>query len=312
MRLIFAGTPEFAAVSLKALIDHQYTISAVYTQPDRPAGRGRKLTASPVKRLALQHDLNVLQPASLNTLEQQEKLRAFNSDLMIVAAYGLLLPKAVLALPRYGCINIHASWLPRWRGAAPIQRAILAGDTETGISIIQMDAGIDTGAILNRQPCLIKPTDTTASLLVSLAQLGSQAILQTLTALSTHSVVATLQDSQLATYATKIVKAEAKMNWQQDARELERLIRAFNPWPVAYTDLDGSVLRVWQAQPLTTQVSAAPGTIVNLAKGGIDVACGTGLLRLTEIQWPNVNRQCLEHSVPAQHNKLLSGARFTS
>jgi len=282
LRLIFAGTPDFAAEALHALIRSPHEIVAVYTQPDRPAGRGRKLTPSPVKQLALQHQLTVLQPVSLKTAEAAAQLRALDADVMVVAAYGLLLPPEVLGIPHYGCLNIHASLLPRWRGAAPIQRAILAGDSETGITIMQMDKGLDTGAMLLKLTCPITGKDTAASLHDRLATLGAEAIITALDQLP--SLTATPQDDREATYAAKLTKQEAVIDWHRPAEELDRQIRAFNPWPVAQTRVNGQTLRIWSAQSLTDKANVPPGTVIGCDKQGIDIACGEGVLRLTWLQ----------------------------
>ena len=282
LRIIFAGTPDFAAEALEALIDTSHEIVAVYTQPDRPAGRGRKLKPGPVKRLALEHQLPVLQPASLRAAETIEELRAFDADVMVVAAYGLLLPPDVLQIPRYGCLNIHASLLPRWRGAAPIQRAILAGDTQSGITVMQMDAGLDTGAMLLKKSCPITQEDTSASLHDRLAALGAQAIVEALNQLS--DLKALPQDESQATYASKLSKTEALIDWHSSAEDLARRVRAFNSWPVAQTNVNGQTLRIWAAHPLAEQIEDAAGTVIRSEKQGIDVACGSGVLRITRLQ----------------------------
>ncbi len=285
LKIIFAGTPEFAVVALEALLETgKHEICAVYTQPDRPAGRGRRLQASPVKRAALEHGLPVIQPVSLKGAEQQQQLRALQADLMVVVAYGLLLPGAVLHAPRLGCINIHASLLPRWRGAAPIQRAILAGDRETGVSIMQMDEGLDTGPVLHQLSTPIYPDDTAGILHDRLATLGAQALLDVLGLIVDGSCSALPQDEDKATYAAKLEKHEALLQWNAPAAELERRVRAFNPWPVARTSLRGENLRVWQAQTLPGSSGEAPGTILQASRDGIDVATGEGVLRLLRLQ----------------------------
>jgi methionyl-tRNA formyltransferase len=312
MKIIFAGTPAFAATSLEALIKAGHEICAVYTQPDRPAGRGQKLTASPVKELALAHQLPVLQPLNLKAESEKEILRSFQADLMIVAAYGLILPADILAIPKLGCINIHASWLPRWRGAAPIQRAILAGDSETGISIMQMDEGLDTGDVFNVYSCAITDTDNSMILHDKLAQLGAEAILEIVEDIKAGKAIQTPQQGDLATYAHKITKAEAQINWTQSALEIDRQVRAFNPWPVAYTQLGDKVLRIWKAIPIAADAHAEPGMIVGADKTGIDIACGQGVLRLQEIQWPNMNRQLVENISNFQQMGFQTGVQFSS
>ncbi len=280
LNLIFAGTPAFSAVTLQALLHSSHSVKAVYTQPDRPAGRGRKLTASPVKELAVKHGIPVYQPLSLCQADEQQKLVNLNADLMIVVAYGLILPLPVLTAPTLGCLNVHASLLPRWRGAAPIQRAILAGDTETGITIMQMDEGLDTGDMLYKLNCPIFPTDTTEKLHDRLAVLGADALMQALEKLS--ELVPESQNNQLATYAHKIKKEEAKLDWQLPAKLLSYQVRAFNPWPVAFS----GDLRVWEADALSQVTHDKPGTILNVSAEGVDIATGQGVLRLLKLQWP--------------------------
>jgi methionyl-tRNA formyltransferase len=286
LNIVYAGTPEFAAVALAALLDTPHRISAVYTQPDRPAGRGRKLKASPVKELALEHGIEVRQPESLKEAGEQARLAALEPDLMIVAAYGLLLPAEVLAIPRLGCLNIHASLLPRWRGAAPIQRAILAGDAETGITIMQMDVGLDTGDMLYKLSTPITERDNAQSLHDRLASLGAQAITEALTGLLAGTLVAEKQDESLACYAKKLHKAEAEIDWQQPAQQLARQVAAFNPWPVAQTLYKGEVLRIWEASVVDEVSGKAPGSVIRAGREGIDVACGEGVLRLRQLQRP--------------------------
>jgi len=286
MKIVYAGTPEFAVPALEALLASTHTVLAVYTQPDRPAGRGRKLQASPVKQCAQAHAIPVFQPDSLKTPDSRQQLAALQPDLMVVAAYGLILPAAVLALPRFGCLNIHASLLPRWRGAAPIQRAILAGDRDTGITIMQMDVGLDTGAMLLKKTCPIHAYDTAQSLHDRLAPLGAQALLEALTQLEAGSLRAEPQDEAQACYAKKLLKSEALLDWQADAEFLQRQVRAFNPWPVAQTFNQDAALRVFAAQALPEPGNAAPGTVLRAQREGIDVATGKGVLRITQLQLP--------------------------
>ena len=293
MRVLFAGTPDFAAAHLQALLDAPtISVIGVYSQPDRPAGRGKKLTASPVKKLALKHQLPVFQPQSLKDPEQQRILSELQADIMVVVAYGLILPQAILDAPRLGCINVHASILPRWRGAAPIQRAIEAGDAETGVTIMQMDAGLDTGAMLSVSRCDIDSNETSASLHSKLELLGAPALLHTLESLNSGLAVAVEQDDQLSCYAAKITKQEALIDWSQSAQILDRQIRAFNPFPAAYTTLDELRIKIWQAEP-TPASGLTPGQIISADSAGILVSCGKQSLLLTEIQLPGKSRMAV-------------------
>lgn len=283
LRLAFAGTPALAAWVLEDLIKQtSHRIMMVYTQSDKPSGRGKKLTASPVKQLAQDHKLQILQPLTPADIDPRNELSAV--DVFIVVAYGLILPDAILRRPIHGCINVHMSLLPRWRGAAPIQRAIQAGDQETGISIMQIDEGLDTGPVLARMKCDIAADETGASLHDKLAALGSECLLKTLDQLTTGVLVPKPQEQHLATYARKITKDEARLDWSKPAVELERLIRAFNPAPVAYTILNGVQLRVWQASVIESASAAAPGTIIACSRKGIDINTGKDILRLLRVQ----------------------------
>ena len=282
LRLVFAGTPEFAAVHLNGLIEAGLTPAAVYSQPDRPSGRGKKLTASPVKQLALRAGLPVHQPASLKSGEAQAELAALRPDLLIVVAYGLILPQPVLDIPRLACLNVHASLLPRWRGAAPIQRAIEAGDRETGITIMRMDAGLDTGPMLAARRVAIGPRITAGELHHNLADAGVPLLLEVLANLAGALADARPQDDALATYAPKIEKAEARLDWTCSATALDRKIRAFNPFPVCWTQLDDQRIRIWEAEPAAGQ--GVPGTLLAAEDSGLRIACGDGALRLTRLQ----------------------------
>nr|WP_294866007.1 methionyl-tRNA formyltransferase [uncultured Pseudogulbenkiania sp.] len=280
MKLIFAGTPEFAAAALQALLDAGHDIPLVLTQPDRPAGRGMKLKPSPVKALALQHGLRVEQPLTLKTPEAQALIAEVGAEVMVVAAYGLLLPQAVLELPAQGCLNIHASLLPRWRGAAPIQRALLAGDSETGITIMQMDVGLDTGAMLSVHPLPIAADETAATLHDRLAEAGARAIVDTLARLDEINPV--VQPAEGVTYAQKLSKAEAEVDWSQPATDIARAIRAYNPVPGAFTRLAGEPLKLWLAS--AEEGRGEPGTVLSADADGVRVAAGSGVVRLTQLQ----------------------------
>lgn len=285
LRIIFAGTPDFAARHLDALLSFGHQIVGVFTQPDRPAGRGNKLTPSPVKVLAEQHQLPVFQPTSLRPEENQHLVSGLNADLMVVVAYGLILPQAVLEMPRLGCINVHGSLLPRWRGAAPIQRALWAGDDETGVTIMQMDVGLDTGDMMHKISCPIEATDTSASLYDKLAELGPKGLLATLQQLAEGTVKREVQDEAQVTYAEKLSKEEARLDWRLSAMQLERCIRAFNPWPVSYFIVDEQPVKVWQASVSTEEsCDAQPGTIIKADKQGIQVATADGVLCLLQLQ----------------------------
>lgn len=284
LKVIFAGTPDFAAQHLLALLESKHNVVAVYTQPDRPAGRGKKLTASPVKSMALEHAIPVYQPESLKQQEAQDALFAIEADIMVVVAYGLILPTPVLSAPSRGCINVHGSILPKWRGAAPIQRAIWAGDAETGVTIMQMDEGLDTGDMLHIATLPIKQDDTSATLYTKLAELGPKALVNVLDDIDSYTPEK--QDDALATYAKKLSKEEALINWQDDAAQIERNIRAFNPWPVAWMQIDDQNVKVWSASVTTCDNAVAPGTVISANKEGITIATGQGALCITSLQIP--------------------------
>jgi methionyl-tRNA formyltransferase len=279
MKLIFAGTPEFSAVALSAILESGHEVVLVLTQPDRPAGRGMSLQASPVKQLALTHGIPVFQPVSLKDVDAQERVRAAGAEAMVVAAYGLILPQVVLDMPRYGCLNIHASLLPRWRGAAPIQRAILAGDAETGVCIMQMEAGLDTGPVLLSESFTIGAEDTAASLHDRLASLGGRLIVEALAGLP---LPARPQPEAGVTYAAKIDKAESAIDWSRSAAEIDRHVRAFNPFPGASSTLDGVAIKIWQAMPVAGQ--GTPGEVLAANREGVVVACADGALCISELQ----------------------------
>ncbi len=300
MKIIFAGTPQFAAEALEALIP-KHEILAVLTQPDRPSGRGMQLTSSPVKLLAIQHGIPVLQPVSLKDESVQERIRQINADVMIVAAYGLILPKTVLEIPRYGCLNIHASLLPRWRGAAPIQRAIQAGDAETGITIMQMDIGLDTGAMLSRATCAVSNEDNAKTLHDKLAVLGAGSILEVLERLP-HGINAVAQNDELACYAAKLHKTEAPIDWHRDAGSLERTIRAFNPYPLSNFSREKVIVKIWQASLM--QLQGTPGEVIMIDKNGLTVACGKDALRLEVLQRPNGKPQSVTQFLQAMPIKV--------
>jgi len=298
LRVIFAGTPEFAATALETLIKNNVDIIAVYTQPDRPAGRGRQLKASPVKEIAIKQAIPVYQPVNFKQAEDIDTLIKLNADLMIVAAYGLILPVNILMAPKQGCINIHASLLPRWRGAAPIQRAILAGDKQTGITIMQMDKGLDTGDMLLTRTCEISDTDTGSSLHDKLAALGASAIIEALELLQANHLKPIKQDDTQACYAHKLNKEEALINWQQPAEQIARQVRAFNSWPVAQTHFNDNMVRVWQAtaqeNSAINSTSLNPGKIVAVNKNGIQVFCRQGILNITELQLAGARRMAVK------------------
>ncbi len=316
MRLGFAGTPQFAVAALRSLVRSRHPVAAVFTKPDRPAGRGQTVHLSPVKQRAIELGIPVHQPQTFKTADILDTVRQLNLDALIVVAYGLILPPSALSLPSLGCFNIHASLLPRWRGAAPIHRALLAGDAATGITIMRMEAGLDTGPMLAVSQVEIGPRETAATLHDRLARLGGDLIVDTLDAVASGSARERPQPEAGVTYAEKISKSEALIDWEDEAASVLRRIRAFNPWPVAETKLDGAQLRVWDAElapaarasSLTGQNIAAPGTVLHASADGVDVACGRGALRILRLQLAGRRPLAAQEFLKAQR---LDGARFT-
>ena len=282
LKIVFAGTPDFAAQHLDALIKSHHDVIAVYSQPDRPAGRGKKLKASEVKQLALTHDIPVYQPENFKSDDAKQQLADLNADIMVVVAYGLLLPKAVLETPKLGCINVHGSILPRWRGAAPIQRAIWAGDAETGVTIMQMDEGLDTGDMISIATCPIEAADTSASLYSKLAELGPTALIDTLSTIADGTANPEKQNDELVNYAKKLSKEEANIDWHMPAQQIERNIRAFNPWPICFTQMQGNTVKIYAAE--LVESAGNPGEVLAADKTGITVATTEGALKITQLQ----------------------------
>ena len=308
MRIIFAGTPELSVRTLAALVTSPHQVVQVLTQPDRPYGRGRKLKPSAVKAFAQTHNIPVCEERTLNDPTVINLIRSLQPDLIVVVSYGLLIPETILAIPKLGCINIHFSLLPRWRGAAPVPRALLAGDSTTGITLMQMDSGLDTGDILKQVKIDIQANDTTERLQAQLATLGTETLLSSLDEIAAGKLIAQAQQQDRVSHANKITKAEARINWQQHAQQIECMIRAFNPQPVAFTTLNDKRLRLWQAKVLGGITDATPGMIIGVDKSGIDVACGNGVLQIKELQWENGNRQRVQTALNANHNPLVIGA----
>jgi methionyl-tRNA formyltransferase len=307
LRILFAGTPDFAVPVLAGLANTDHEIVMVLTQPDRPSGRGRKLSPSPVKQFALEHQLEVYQPTSLKDPEVISTIQNVKPDLIIVIAYGLIVPQAILDYPKLGCICAHLSLLPRWRGAAPAQRALLAGDSITGVTIFKMDSGIDTGEILAYATLNIDKQETTGSLYPRLGELSANALLESLPAIEQQSLTLHKQDHDSMTYAVKISKSDANLNWELSAQQIERMIRAFNPWPVAYTFAKGERLRIWQADVIPELTDAPHGMIIGTDKIGVDVSCGAGILRITQLQWAGGNVQTAEQALNANSTPLIIG-----
>jgi len=307
LKIIYAGTPAFSVPALLSLLDSKHEVVAVYTQPDRPAGRGRKLQHSPVKACALAHDIPVYQPQSFKQREAIQALIDLQADLMVVAAYGLLLPQDILDAPKFGCINIHASLLPRWRGAAPIQRAILAGDTESGITIMQMALGLDTGDMLAKQAVTIAPSWNAGDLHDALSQVGADLLLTTIDQLTEGKLKPEIQNESESCYAAKLTKQEAEIDWHKSAEDIQHEIRAFAPWPVSFTHLHGKMLRIWQASYSDAQPDAAVATVIQHNKKAVFVCCGSGVLQITELQFAGKNK-CT--AAQALNGRDLTGLRF--
>ncbi|MFC3122008.1 methionyl-tRNA formyltransferase [Agaribacter flavus] len=307
MRIVFAGTPDFAAAHLQALLNTEHEIVAVYSQPDRPAGRGKKLTPSAVKSLAQANNIAVEQPLKFSDEGAADKLASYHADVMVVVAYGLLLPEHILNIPKRGCINVHGSILPKWRGAAPIQRAIWAGDKETGVAIMQMDKGLDTGKVIQIATLAIEDNDTSASLYNKLAALGPRTLVDTLAKLDT--LEATEQNNDQATYAKKLSKEEARCDWSLDAQQLARNVRAFNPWPVAWFDYNGQAIKIWEAEPVSAKSfeKSACGEITEYSKDGLSIKCASGLLLIKQIQLPNKKRQAIADLVNGKPDLFAPG-----
>jgi methionyl-tRNA formyltransferase len=312
LNIVFAGTPDFAVPTLQRLIDSPHRIAAVYTQPDRPAGRGKKTRSSPVKILANSNNLPLHQPETLRTGSEAKQLHDICPDLMVVVAYGLILPSDILSIPRFGCLNVHASLLPRWRGAAPIQRAILAGDDVSGVTIMQMDAGLDTGDILKTVTTPIEAQDTGQALHDRLAEMGADALVSVINEIANNKPpIAVSQDDKDATYADKLTKQEGLIDWKQSAQQLSRLIRAFDPWPVAHTSFAGKPLRIWSARAETGDSDLAPGCVVSTDLDGIRVATGDGQLILTQVQPAGKRRMSAVDFLNARREMIQPGYCFS-
>ena len=311
MRVIFAGTPDFAATHLQAILeDDRYQLVAIYTQPDRPAGRGKKITQSPVKKLALANDIQLEQPASLTDIKTQETIARLEADVLIVVAYGLILPQAVLDIPRLGCINVHGSILPKWRGAAPIQRAIEAGDRETGVTVMQMDVGLDTGPMLTTSQCTIDDKETSASLYSKLAVLGAQALINTLEKMRSGTAVGIAQDSTQSSYADKIAKQESLIDWSASVTEIERRVRAFNPFPAAYSLVNGQRIKIWLASADSRDYHGVPGEILSADDDGLLVKCGNGALLISTIQLAGKSKLCVAEVLKSRASIFSPGTRL--
>ncbi len=308
MKIIFAGTPDIAATCLQALLNSEHDVVAIYTQPDRPQGRGKKLSPSPVKTLAIKHNIDLQQPTSLKAPEEKATLKQYEADVMVVIAYGLILPADILNIPRYGCINIHTSLLPQYRGPAPVQHSILKGDTQTGVTLMQMDSGLDTGPILQQRTCDIANNDTTETLLNKLALLGSETLLSTLKNIG--SIKATPQDTSRVSYAGKINKVDAMIDWSRSAEEIDRAIRAYQPWPIAFSDIDHVRIRFFDARVLKQTSAGMPGEIVAINDNSLDIACGKNILRVTTLQLPNKKPMSVRDIINGHPDLFMLGTCF--
>ena len=310
LRIVFAGTPSFASQHLKAILKH-CDVVAVYTQPDRPAGRGRKLTPSPVKQLAIESNIPVYQPRTLKSEEAQANLAALKPDLMIVVAYGLLLPQTVLDMPTHGCINVHGSLLPAWRGAAPIQRSLMAGDKETGVTIMQMDSGLDTGDMLHKVSLTIEAIDTSGSIYDKLANIGETALIQVIEQVANGSLTPERQDNTLASYAHKITKEEGRIDWTLSAETISCHIRGLNPWPIAWTTINEEVVRCWEVSHIDNSDSGEkPGVILQANKSGLVISCGQGAITLTQIQLPGKRAMIIPDVLNSRKALFAIGSSF--
>jgi methionyl-tRNA formyltransferase len=310
LSIVFAGTPEFSADQLNALIQHHFDIRAVYCQPDRPKGRGKKLLPPPTKVIALEHNIPVFQPINFKSQESIDELAALQPDIMIVVAYGLLLPESVLSIPKYGCINVHASTLPRWRGAAPIERAIEAGDSQTGVTIMQMDKGLDTGDMLLHESIPITTETTGDRLRAQMSAIGADLLIKTLDQVAAHSLNPIKQDDSLATYAKKILKNDACIDWQLDCQQIDQKIRAFNSHSVCFTELETKRLKIWEAKPIHEPHQGKPGEILAVDKSGILVACGQGQLSIQKIQLPGGKAINIHALLNGNKHLLTKGCQF--
>lgn len=310
MKIIFAGTPKFAIPALQKIINSNHEICAVYTRPDKPAGRGQKLTPTPVKVVAEEHNLPIYQPKTLKAIEAQEEMKSLNPDILINVAYGMLLPEEILNIPKFGCINIHPSMLPLYRGAAPIQRAIESCDDVTGVTIMKMDIGLDTGDIYKQEIMPIEKNDTSETLAKKASEVGARLLLDVITEIENGTDKPTKQDDDKSTYANKLTKEEGKIDWNKSAKEIDCMIRAFIPWPVAYTEIDDKYIRVWEAEVIEEKTTEKPGAIIEANKKGVKIATSNGILSLLKIQLPNKKPLLISDVLNANQNLFESGKKL--